>query len=65
MFKLYQYTLTDLCLSVQFMPRTGVDDLKGWTEIAPQDDLTTCTTYKAAQQPVFTGLLLLIFNDEF
>lgn len=47
------------------MPRTGVDDLKGWTEIAPQDDLTTCTAYKVAQQPVFTGLLLLIFNDEF
>lgn len=63
MFKLYHYVLIRLCF--QFMPRTGVDDLEGWTEIAPQDDLTTCTTYKVAQPPVFTGLLLLIFNDEF
>lgn len=44
------------------MPRTWVDDLEGWTQIAPPpaiDGLTTCTTHTVAQQLVLTGLLLL------
>ena len=51
-------------LFLQFMPRTGVDDLAGWTQIAPPsavDGLTTCTTHTVAQQLVLTGFLLLLF----
>lgn len=58
-----KYTFTDTSpLFLQFMPRPWVDDLEGWTQIAPSsatDGLTTCTTRMVAQQLVLTGLLLL------
>lgn len=44
------------------MPRTRVDDLEGWPQIAPPPavgGLTTCTTHPVAQQLVLTGFLLL------
>lgn len=49
------------------MPRTRVDDLAGWTQIAPPpavDGLTTCTTCTVAQQPVL-NLTFYFSNDEF
>lgn len=56
-------SLKHLRLFFQFMPRTWVDDLEGWTQIAPPsavDGLTACITHTVAQRLVLTGLLLLL-----
>lgn len=44
------------------MPRSGVDDVQSWAQIAPPsavDGLTTCSTWPVAPQLVLTGLFLL------
>lgn len=49
----------------QFMPRSGVDDLQSWTQIASGsaiNSLTTCITTTMAQHHVLPGLSFLSFS---